>query len=50
VDEIQQTVAQIASAFNESNVDLLRKVVEVIGVARAQGFLQKTLATEAACS
>lgn len=38
---------QIAAALNESNVDLVRKVVQVIGPERAQAFLDKTLAIEA---
>lgn len=40
-------VEQIAATLNEPNIDLLRTVVEVIGVERAQTFLQKTLDIEA---
>jgi hypothetical protein len=41
-------VTQIAEALNESNIELLRKVVEVLGPARTAEFFQKTLEIEAA--
>ena len=37
----------IAAALNEPNVVLVRKVIAVLGPARAQAFLQKTLEIEA---
>ncbi|HMN30314.1 MAG TPA: phosphorylated adapter RNA export RNA-binding domain-containing protein, partial [Caldilineaceae bacterium] len=41
-------VGQIAATLNEPNVELLEKVVEVIGPERAADLLQKTIETEAA--
>jgi hypothetical protein len=40
-------VEQIAEALREPNVDLVRKVVHVIGAERTQTFLQTTLEIEA---
>jgi hypothetical protein len=43
----EAVVQQIAEVLSEPNVDLLRKVVRVIGAERAQAFLQTTLELEA---
>jgi hypothetical protein len=40
-------VNEIATTLQESNLEQLRKVVEVIGVERASEFFQKTLEAEA---
>jgi hypothetical protein len=39
-------IKQIADELNEPNLDLIGKVIAVIGSQRAQEFLQKTLAIE----
>jgi PHAX RNA-binding domain len=41
-------VTQITETLNEPNVDLVRKVIVVLGAERVQAFFQKTLAIEAA--
>lgn len=38
---------QIADELNEPNLELIGKIIEVIGTQRVQEFLQKTLAIEA---
>jgi hypothetical protein len=43
----EAVVQEIAATLNEPNIDLLRTVVEVIGVERAQEFFQRTLTIEA---
>src|SRR4030095_10736921 len=41
-------VHQITETLNEPNVDLIRKVIVVLGAERAQALFQKTLEIEAA--
>lgn len=48
IEGVTQTVAKIAEALAEPNTALLRAVVELVGLERAQEFLTLTLETEAA--
>jgi hypothetical protein len=48
MSEVPTLVQELATTLQEENVELLEKVVSVIGVEQAQALLQKTLETEAA--
>jgi hypothetical protein len=47
MSELATTVQELAAALQEENVELLERVVSVLGVEQAQVLLQKTLETEA---
>jgi hypothetical protein len=48
MSEVATIVQELATTLQEDNVELLEKVVSLIGVEQAQALLQKTLETEAA--
>jgi hypothetical protein len=47
MSELTTTVQELATALQEENVELLERVVSVVGIEQAQVLLQKTLETEA---
>jgi hypothetical protein len=47
MSELTTTVQELAAALQEENLELLERVVSVVGIEQAQALLQKTLETEA---